>query len=372
MTSFLFPGQGAQVKGMGKDLFDAFPELTRQADDILGYSIKALCLEDAQDQLNQTQFTQPALYVVNALAYQQKCAEAAGQPPRYLAGHSLGEYNALQAAGAFSFADGLTLVKKRGELMSQAPAGAMAAVVNMNAEAIRDLLDQHNLQAVDIANYNAPSQTVISGLKDDIATAKPIFEQANAMFFALKTSGAFHSRYMEPVKTEFAQFLANFQFGELQTPVISNIYGQPYQQADIARNLADQISHSVEWVKSIYYLLAQGENEFEELGPGNVLTKLNKKILPEFEKNKEQLQAQFKAPTQEQTSANDDPKQTLQTRIADWNTRHATGTLVNVDGYDTPLETRTPAMILFGHRAAIYMKGYNGYFALDEVMPVSV
>ena len=125
MATYLFPGQGSQRKGMGKGLFEAFPELTSEADEILGYSIRDLCLKDPKQKLVQTQYTQPALYVVNALSYQQKLKEV-DQALDFVAGHSLGEYNALQASGAISFADGLKLVQKRGELMSQAPEGAMA------------------------------------------------------------------------------------------------------------------------------------------------------------------------------------------------------------------------------------------------------
>src|SRR4051812_36667715 len=127
--AYVFPGQGSQRKGMGENLFDEFPELTKKADKILGYSIKELCLNDSDSKLNQTQYTQPALYVVNALSYQKKIKDE-GKQPDYLAGHSLGEYNALQAAGIFSFEDGLKLVKKRGELMSQAKNGGMAAILN--------------------------------------------------------------------------------------------------------------------------------------------------------------------------------------------------------------------------------------------------
>src|SRR6516162_2607290 len=128
MTAFLFPGQGSQRKGMGSTLFEEFQEVTARADEILGYSIKELCLHDPHQQLGQTQFTQPALYVVNALSYLKKMKDGS-KVPTYLAGHSLGEYNALFAAGVFDFETGLRLVKKRGELMSQATGGGMAAVI---------------------------------------------------------------------------------------------------------------------------------------------------------------------------------------------------------------------------------------------------
>src|SRR5437762_401122 len=175
MTVFLFPGQGSQRKGMGNTLFDEFKEAIASADEILGYSIKELCLHDPHQQLGKTQFTQPALYVVNALSYLKKMKET-GQAPDYVAGHSLGEYSALFAAGAFDFETGLRLVKKRGELMSQAIGGGMAAVIGFTLEQVDQVLKECGLTGIDIANYNTPTQIVIAGLKADIVSAKPFFE----------------------------------------------------------------------------------------------------------------------------------------------------------------------------------------------------
>ena len=144
MLTWVFPGQGSQKKGMGGSLFDDYAALTANAEDILGYSVKKLCLEDPDQQLNQTRFTQPALYIVNALSWLQK-REEIGQEPDFLAGHSLGEYNALLAAGGVDFETGLKLVKKRGELMSLASGGAMAAVLNASEDRILDILDRKGL-----------------------------------------------------------------------------------------------------------------------------------------------------------------------------------------------------------------------------------
>ncbi len=276
MKTWLFPGQGSQHAGMGAELFDEFPELTAQADAILGYSIKTLCVEDPQQQLQQTAYTQPALYTVNALTYFQHIKH--GDKPDFLAGHSLGEYNALLAAGAFDFVTGLTLVQRRAELMSQASGGAMAAVLNVSVEQIQALLAEADLAGIDIANYNSPSQTVISGLQADIDRAVALFEQHAVRCMRLKVSGAFHSRYMRPASAAFQDFLSAFEFNELKIPVIANTYALPYEQADIADNLVAQISHSVRWVESIHYLMAQGEMTYTEIGPGKVLTKLMKKI----------------------------------------------------------------------------------------------
>jgi malonyl CoA-acyl carrier protein transacylase len=279
MITFIFPGQGSQTKGMGGTLFDEFKELTAQADEVLGYSIKKLCLEDPNANLSQTQYTQPTLYIVNALSYQKKIKET-GKKPDFVVGHSLGEYNALFAAGAFDFATGLKLVKKRGELMSRATGGGMAAVIGLNEEQIADVLKQNNLRSIDLANYNSPTQIVISGLKADIDNARPIFEGIKdvQMFIPLKTSGAFHSRYMEGSKREFAVFLDAFTFSELAIPVISNVHARPYKQSDISQNLINQITNPVKWTESIQYLMNFGEMQFEEVGPGRVLTGLVQRI----------------------------------------------------------------------------------------------
>ncbi|CQR73474.1 Polyketide biosynthesis malonyl CoA-acyl carrier protein transacylase BaeC [Sporomusa ovata DSM 2662] len=279
MIAYIFPGQGSQTKGMGGTLFEEFKQLTMQADGVLGYSIKELCLEDPQSKLSQTQYTQPALYIVNALSYLHKIQET-GKKPDFAAGHSLGEYNALFAAGAFDFETGLRVVKKRGELMSQATGGGMAAVIGLDEEQITAVLQQNQLQNIEIANYNSPSQIVISGLKTDIDQAKVVFERIKGvqMFIPLKTSGAFHSRYMTEAKNKFAVFLDNFKFSELAITVIANVYARPYKQSAIKQTLIEQLTSPVKWNESIKNLLSLGEMEFEEIGPGRVLTGLVQRI----------------------------------------------------------------------------------------------
>ncbi|MCK9395620.1 MAG: ACP S-malonyltransferase [Methylobacter sp.] len=371
MKTYLFPGQGSQHIGMGENLFDAFPDITATADAILGYSIKELCLQDPNRQLGRTQYTQPALYVVNALAYRQQLKDT-GEQPNFVAGHSLGEYNALESAGAIRFEDGLKLVKKRGELMSTAPKGAMAAIIGLTSDKIGDILADNGLTAIDIANYNAPTQTIISGLEADIQNAQAYFEQEQAMFIPLNVSGAFHSRYMQPVQNEFSQFLDSFTFAAPRIPVIANIHALPYQSDNIARNLADQLTHSVRWLDSMHYLLQQGDMEFIELGPGDVLTKLIQSIKSRFKPNAA-AQSNLSSSAVNHATAQVDRQQDLKTpqqKVKDWNQSYPIGTQVNAKGYDEILTTKTQAVILFGHRAAIYMQGYNGYFALDEVEPV--
>ncbi|TCS93654.1 ACP S-malonyltransferase [Hazenella coriacea] len=282
MITYVFPGQGSQRKGMGSTLFDEFKELTVQADEILGYSIKRLCIEDPHSYLSQTQFTQPALYVVNAFSYLKRIQEL-GRKPDFVAGHSLGEYNALFAAGAFDFETGLRLVKKRGELMSAVTGGGMAAVIGLNEEQVAEVLQENRLDTIDVANFNAPDQIVISGRKADIDQAKPIFEalQEVRLFIPLNVSGAFHSRYMSAVKLEFEQFINGFQFNSLSIPVISNVYARPYEQEKINTTLTEQINKAVQWSESIRFLMGRGEMKFEEIGPGMVLTGLIQRIKKE-------------------------------------------------------------------------------------------
>ncbi len=286
MKAIIFPGQGSQFKGMGKDLFPLFPEQVKSASDILGYSLEDLCLNDGQGQLSQTRYTQPALYVVNALHYyRQRDLHAAAEsdpPADFFAGHSLGEYNALLAAGVFSFETGLRLVKKRGELMGAASGGGMAAVLGMSAPEVRALLDQHQLAQIDIANFNTPTQTVIAGEKNLLATAAELFAQKNLRCVTLNVSAAFHSRHMQSAQAEFAQFLQQFSFAPPSITVIANATARPYDPTRIAETLARQIASPVQWVDSIRYLMGRGltgdgEVEFQEIG-ASVLSKMVQEI----------------------------------------------------------------------------------------------
>ncbi|KTC79851.1 ACP S-malonyltransferase [Legionella cherrii] len=276
MTIYMFPGQGSQAKGMGIELFSYFPEQIKQADEVLGYSIKELCLEDPKQQLSHTEYTQPALYVIEALSF---LARAEEEPmPEYLIGHSLGEYAALFAAGAFDFVTGLKLVQKRGELMAQASGGGMLAVINLTEDRIKFLLRVNGLDSVDFANFNSPKQIVLSGPAVDIAKANELLASEALMCVPLKVSGAFHSRYMQSAADEFAKFIAPFQFSPLQSQVIANVSSEPYTDNMVKDNLVKQITHPVRWTETIRYLKNQGETVFIEVGPGNVLTRLAAQI----------------------------------------------------------------------------------------------
>jgi len=280
MITYLFPGQGAQKAGMGKDLFDHFPKHVKTADKVLGYSIKEICLNGPEDKLSQTNYAQPALYVVNALSYLAEVGRINDEPD-FLAGHSLGEYNALFAAKAFDFETGLLLVKKRGELMAQAQNGGMAAVVGFTKEQIEEVLQDNKIDTIDIANFNTNEQVVISGKKESIINAQKLFENAGAkMYIVLKVGGAFHSRYMQEASDEFRDFLSGFSFSSLRIPVIANVNALPYKNEGVLENLANQIRNPVRWLESILYLYNQENMFFKELGEGNILTNMLKKIQP--------------------------------------------------------------------------------------------
>ncbi len=271
----IFPGQGSQSKGMGAELFDRYPDWTASADEVLDFSVREVCVEDPRGELGQTRFTQPALFVVNALTYRARVDDGKAAPD-FVAGHSLGEYNALLAAGVFDFASGLTLVARRGQIMSQVSGGGMAAVIGMEPAAIQEVLNASEAgRRLDVANFNSYDQTVIAGPKDDLASVKAEFEAAGVRaYIPLNVSAPFHSRYMRDAQAEFAASLDSVVFNPPQIPVISNVTGKPYDVDLMRQTLSEQIGNSVRWLDSIVYLLAQPDAVFEEVGPGSVLTKL--------------------------------------------------------------------------------------------------
>ncbi len=263
---------------MGADLFDRFPDWTAEADRVLGYSIRELCLDDPRGELGQTAFTQPALFVVNALSYRAR-VESGQAPPSFVAGHSLGEYNALVAAGVIDFAAGVRLVARRGAVMGTVTGGGMTAVIGLPPERIVEILAESEAgQRVDVANFNSVEQTVIAGRKDDLAAVKPALQEAGARCIPLKVSAPFHSRYMHAPMREFATELDAVEFRPPAIPVVANVTAEPYDAAHLRETLARQIGESVRWLDSVRYMLAHGVTEFEEVGPGTVLTGLVAKI----------------------------------------------------------------------------------------------
>lgn len=260
---------------MGADLFERYADWTASADATLGYSIRELCVDDPRGELGSTAFTQPALYVVNALTYRARLDS--GTPvPAFVAGHSLGEYNALLAAGVFDFTTGLRVVQRRGQLMGRVGGGGMSAVIGLEPTRIQRILHDHEAgRRIDVANFNSYDQTVLAGPKTDLAEMKPLIEAGGARgVIPLNVSAPFHSRYMREAQTEFANFLRDVSFETPAIPVISNVSGKPYEADLVRQTLSEQIGNSVRWLESMLYLLAQPDPEFEEVGPGSVLTRL--------------------------------------------------------------------------------------------------
>lgn len=276
----VFPGQGVQKKGMGRSLFGRFPDLLSRADQVLGYSVEELCLANPERRLSETEYAQPAIYVVNALNHLAALEDL--PPADYFAGHSLGEYSALFAAGVFDFETGLAVVKRRAELMGRVAGGAMAAVVGVSEEVVEETLRAYDVTGVVIANYNAPGQFVLSGSTEELARIKPIFEKVEGVrgFVPIRVSGAFHSPWMAPAAAEFRDFLASVPIGELATPVISNVTGRPHDADDraIRESLAEQLTKPVRWIDSVRYLRGVGVSAFTELSEPKVLTPLIEKI----------------------------------------------------------------------------------------------
>lgn len=276
--AFIFPGQGSQRVGMGNELFQQFPSVVDQANSILGYSIDELCSQGPEDKLGQTQFTQPALYLVSYLAGLAKREE--NQSPEMAAGHSVGEFAALATAKAFSFADGLRMVTKRGEIMAKVRGGGMAAVIGLESKIILATLKDKNLHKIDLANFNSPGQIVISGPALEIDSSIPILKEAGAkLIVPLKVSGAFHSEMMKEPSEEFAVFLEEFSFTAPSFPIFGNVTGSEYSDPEeIASLLVKQMYSSVLWSESIQKMRSLGADQFIECGPGNVLTKLLRQI----------------------------------------------------------------------------------------------
>jgi malonyl CoA-acyl carrier protein transacylase len=397
MVTYMFPGQGSQSKGMGEELFDEFPELIKIADEILGYSIKALCLKDPRKELSQTQFTQPAIFVVNALSYFKKIGKS-GKKPDYVIGHSLGEFNALLSAESFDFETGLEIVKKRGELMGQAKGGGMAAILNATKEEIESILRENGFSNIDLANFNTPYQTVISGMKDDIAKVERCFQKDKIQFIPINASGAFHSRYMKPIKEMFANYIKQIEFAELKLPVIANVTARIYNNSEIVETIINQIDHPVKWYESISYLAGLDDMEFIEMGNGTTLTRMVQKIkeqsagFSKATKNETEKNAQHSQPERKSTvqpvsmsqrtevsinnpmcyaSDKSNSRLVAEEKISEWNRKYPIGTDVTSTVMENKiLKTRTSAILLFGFRAAVYMENHNGYFDLDEINAV--
>jgi malonyl CoA-acyl carrier protein transacylase len=278
MQALLFPGQGSQKVGMGGELFDTYAHITKEASEVLGYDIKALCLENKHNLLDNTQYSQPAIYTVNALHLEAFKQNNDINAIEFVAGHSLGEYNALLAADVFDFKTGLQLVKKRGELMAQAKDGGMAAVIGLSEEEIKIALESEALFNIDFANYNTHEQIVISGSKQEVEASKEVLENAGAkMVILLQVSGAFHSRFMNEAQLDFSDFCQAFKLNNPKIKVVANVTAAPYG-SEIHETLGLQINNSVKWHNSVLHMLSAGSTEFIEIGDSKILTGMVNKI----------------------------------------------------------------------------------------------
>lgn len=286
MSVFIFPGQGIQRKGMGKELFPHFQEQIQQADKILGYSIEALCLEDSDQQLNQTEFTQPAIYVVSYLNYLHNMQKH--EAPDFFLGHSVGEYAALTAAGAISFESGLEIVKQRAKFMSHESQGALAAVIGLSKNEVQALLDNSDHTRLYIANINSPKQIVIGGLKTELTRFLAQCKDNQVRAIPLRVSGAFHTPELQQAELGFKDFLLNCHFQQPVTPVISNLTGIPHKLEEFSSNLSQHLTHPVQWVNCINYLLNHGCQSFIELGEPKILSPMIEDIKENFIAPKEE------------------------------------------------------------------------------------
>ena len=285
-TAYVFPGQGSQQVGMGRDLYDTFATAKAvfdQADEILKFPLSRLCFEGPEDELRQTINAQPALVTVS-FACLEAIREAGGDTalpaPALTAGHSLGEYTALAVAGVFDFASAVYLARERGRLMHKAGLahpGSMAAIIGLDEASLTEVCQQTGTQ---IANINCPGQIVISGAAENMTKATALVTgKGTSRAIPLQVSGAFHTPLMQPAVNGMTEAIARVSFQNPSIPIIGNTTAQPLTTAEAVKTeLLNQLCHCVQWQRSVEYMITNGVTTFIEIGPGKVLTGLIRRI----------------------------------------------------------------------------------------------